>query len=73
MNKPQIPIRSMAVQPPTKTEIIKARKLAGCTIKEAAIAVCVPTAYWRDCEAGIKPLHPGLALLFKLTMLKDKV
>lgn len=73
MNKPAVPIRSMTVEPPTKKAITTARKLAGCTMQEAAIAVYVPTAYWRDCEAGLKKLHPALAELFAIKMLKDKV
>jgi hypothetical protein len=73
MNKPQTPVRSMTLEPPAKSAIKKARLLAGCTIREAAIAVYVPTNYWRDAEQGKVKMHPAVAELFALKMLKDKV
>jgi len=59
-----IPLRSLTLPYPPRTAITKARKEAGCTIKEMAEALYVPTQYIRDCEAGKKYLHPACAELF---------
>jgi hypothetical protein len=58
---------------PSKTAVRQARKLSGCTMSECAASVYVPTVTWHSWELGKARMHPAIAELFAIKMLKDKV